>query len=144
MPYLCQCPHGLLPHFYHGNTMIRKTVHLRCQCPHGLLPHFYGLLSEDYKIAADLKCQCPHGLLPHFYGISSSIREKRRMPCQCPHGLLPHFYGSDQNARVTGTLSKCQCPHGLLPHFYDDNLCRVILRLRVSMPSRAFTSFLQD
>ena len=43
-----------------------RVYYEMCQCPHGLVPHFY----EDYAVAADLdkfKCQCPHGLVPHFY-----------------------------------------------------------------------------
>ena len=37
----------------------------------------------------------------------------------------------------------CQCPLGLIPHFYVKAWKRWRLPLRVSMPSRAYTSFLQ-
>ena len=37
---VCQCPLGLLPHFYVYNY-IAVTHHFECQCPLGLLPHFY-------------------------------------------------------------------------------------------------------
>ena len=37
----------------------------------------------------------------------------------------------------------CQCPLGLIPHFYDEERHDFIkLCLSVSMPSRAYTSFL--
>ena len=38
----------------------------------------------------------------------------------------------------------CQCPLGLIPHFYDLEIRRGGKKLRyVSMPSRAYTSFLR-
>ena len=38
---VCQCPLGLLPHFYPGKEKIMKKFICMCQCPLGLLPHFY-------------------------------------------------------------------------------------------------------
>ena len=38
----------------------------KCQCPLGLIPHFYDKMwldESNWKIA----CQCPLGLIPHFY-----------------------------------------------------------------------------
>ena len=61
-------------------------------------------------------CQCPLGL-KLLRGNGHKNKKSRRF--QCPLGLIPHFY---QTARVTGTLSKAE----------------------VSMPSRAYTSFLPD
>ena len=50
------------------NDVIEKLVdeYLQCQCPLGLIPHFYHdiAMSEGY---AAYKCQCPLGLIPHFY-----------------------------------------------------------------------------
>ena len=37
---MCQCPLGLIPHFYFC-TERRKNGFLLCQCPLGLIPHFY-------------------------------------------------------------------------------------------------------
>ena len=59
-------------------------------------------------------CQCPLRL-KLLRGNGHKNKKSRRF--QCPLGLIPHFY---QTARVTGTLSKAE----------------------VSMPSRAYTSFL--
>ena len=38
---------------------------------------------------------------------------------------------------------ECQCPLGLIPHFYFLRLLRLHLLFVVSMPSRAYTSFLR-
>ena len=64
------------------------------------------------------------------------------MKCQCPLGLIPHFYDVIYDD-LTPIYKECQCPLGLIPHFYavthyiegDGNHT-------VSMPSRAYTSFL--
>ena len=37
----------------------------------------------------------------------------------------------------------CQCPLGLIPHFYDDISVDKMIEILVSMPSRAYTSFLR-
>ena len=60
---------------------------------------------------------------------------------QCPHGLIPHFYVNKAfKLRIYKKL--CQCPLGLIPHFYKaERGARYGLRI-VSMPSRAYTSFL--
>ena len=87
----CQCPLGLLPHFYKGEGVIMRKIDNRCQCPLGLLPHFYH--SSMYPVvAAENVCQCPLGLLPHFYMLKSSREIIFGKLCQCPLGLLPHFY----------------------------------------------------
>ena len=41
----CQCPLGLIPHFYWTSLHRRQKV-LLCQCPLGLIPHFYKHLLE--------------------------------------------------------------------------------------------------
>ena len=76
------------------STMVRslyKYSTSKCQCPHGLIPHFYGVRSGASTTPRSV-CQCPHGLIPHFYlhmERKENLMEKR---CQCPHGLIPHFY----------------------------------------------------
>ena len=40
---------------------------VECQCPLGLLPHFYIWLAHLIKREERNLCQCPLGLLPHFY-----------------------------------------------------------------------------
>ena len=63
-------------------------------------------------------CQCPLGLIPHFYIIKKSFDAKGIKVCQCPLGLIPHFY----------FIARREIRHGM--NF-------------VSMPSRAYTSFLR-
>ena len=41
-------------------------IRVQCQCPHGLLPHFYTHIMFRILMMIEV-CQCPHGLLPHFY-----------------------------------------------------------------------------
>ena len=36
-----------------------------CQCPLGLIPHFYASISSSKIVVGE--CQCPLGLIPHFY-----------------------------------------------------------------------------
>ena len=115
-----------------------------CQCPHGLIPHFYAICCSIIY-GAIYVCQCPHGLIPHFY-VNSGTRQNRVMIrvnaltglylistvvdyvwvredkdlCQCPHGLIPHFYSGIRSVALTSLLAECQCPHGLIPHFYGE------------------------
>ena len=60
------------------------------------------------------------------------------------HGLIPHFY---DKPTIKDTLVKlgCQCPLGLITHFYvvDNDFDDEIVYTSVSMPSRAYNSFLQ-
>ena len=42
-----------------------------CQCPLGLLPHFYFAVYFLHLQLPEKKCQCPLGLLPHFYSTPS-------------------------------------------------------------------------
>ena len=37
---VCQCPLGLIPHFYEIDG-VESWVKVSCQCPLGLIPHFY-------------------------------------------------------------------------------------------------------
>ena len=63
----CQCPLGLIPHFYliqHHNT---GGMTVECQCPLGLIPHFYIEWHFVFYIIYIELCQCPLGLIPHFY-----------------------------------------------------------------------------
>ena len=39
----CQCPLGLIPHFYEALTTEKWRELKRCQCPLGLIPHFYNV-----------------------------------------------------------------------------------------------------
>ena len=65
------------------------------------------------------------------------------------HGLAPMWSGlyiisTWNNIVALITLNECQCPLGLIPHFYiyriDFTSNMIVI---VSMPSRAYTSFLR-
>ena len=45
----------------------------RCQCPLGLVPHFYVDVIAVFNGVSE--CQCPLGLIPHFYP-HPSVAEK--------------------------------------------------------------------
>ena len=46
---LCQCPLGLIPHFYKIDVIDIDLANMLCQCPLGLIPHFYvGLFRPMY------------------------------------------------------------------------------------------------
>ena len=59
-----------------------------------------------------------------------------------PSRAYTSFLRSQARAHLMGVHSLCQCPLGLIPHFYkDDHITELPLPV-VSMPSRAYTSFL--
>ena len=66
---MCQCPLGLMPHFYYETGNFSRAYGELCQCPLGLMPHFYRMIDWVYTIS--IKCQCPLGLMPHFYLMGS-------------------------------------------------------------------------
>ena len=55
---------SFLPQIWQKKLVMLKTS---CQCPLGLLPHFYLVSAADTQRPVCQKCQCPLGLLPHFY-----------------------------------------------------------------------------
>ena len=84
------------------------------------------------------------GLIHHFYQLFLDQTARRPMSCQCPLGLIPHFYDEFEKLGYKVTVV-CQCPLGLIPHFY---IAIVFQKnsptITVSMPSRAYTSFLPE
>ena len=63
---------------------------------------------------------------------------------QCPLGLIPHFYPDKGWYPSVGNYKSFQCPLGLIPHFYTKSTGGMTVELSVSMPSRAYTSFLRQ
>ena len=89
----------------------------------GLAPgnyHFYMNAKPSVAMVQGEMCQCPLGLIPHFYPGVTNIESPLALMCQCPLGLIPHFY-SNKMVDITN------CGNG-----------------DVSMPSRAYTSFLRS
>ena len=74
--------------------------------------------------------------------ISYIAWSRRTLLCQCPLGLIPHFYRPSIPS-PSRLILVCQCPLGLIPHFYLAVLIYSSISMMVSMPSRAYTSFLR-
>ena len=90
-------------------------------------------------------CQCPLGLIPHFYDFYDEyglqVKGKR------VNALSGLYLISTQLQRNMAQLLmyQCQCPLGLIPHFYKGAFYRLSpIEKIVSMPSRAYTSFLRS
>ena len=97
---------------------------LKCQCPLGLIPHFYKNISEDASLSK-IRCQCPLGLIPHFYAEDDDdddLSEFRvSMPSRAYTSFLrypfknlgfmrfpePVFAGIYQNILTTAVLRAC-------------------------------------
>ena len=88
-------------------------------------------------------CQCPLGLISHFYQFRLAIaRNGNWIGVNALSGL---YLISTLTARLpeTGHLIWCQCPLGLIHHFYGFERHNETKMISVSMPSRAYTSFLR-
>ena len=54
-------------HFYmNAKPSVAMVQGEMCQCPLGLIPHFY-LTLKSFSCYFISVCQCPLGLIPHFY-----------------------------------------------------------------------------
>ena len=53
--------------FLHEIRPTKLSEVVGCQCPLGLIPHFYSW--DGDQVISFLLCQCPLGLIPHFYVI---------------------------------------------------------------------------
>ena len=119
--------------------MQRKSGKFVCQCPLGLKL----LRGNGHKNKKSRRFQCPLGLIPHFYCKSNYGHDQAYAGFNALSGL---YLISTFNwvKSFTSWEVLFQCPLGLIPHFYpmlnkDDR----IFSGWVSMPSRAYTSFLQ-
>ena len=62
----CQCPLGLIPHFY-GRCNKKNLDRRLCVNALSGLYLISTLMKFLYLIVWDTSCQCPLGLIPHFY-----------------------------------------------------------------------------
>ena len=113
--FMCQCPLGLLPHFYMVTTIRRCQWIWWCQCPLGLLPHFYSLRVTKRSDAVDTGVNALSGC----YLISTLSTSTINTICKCVNALSGCYLISTPRRRSTMTRQRI-----------------------VSMPSRAVTSFL--
>ena len=113
---MCQCPHGLIPHFYSYTAVHQKSIiprvnaltglylistqHSTCHVcgsrnvsmPSRAYTSFLPGGTRHYSIDSYCLCQCPLGLILHFYAKEYGDIINIPFPCQCPLGLIPHFY----------------------------------------------------
>ena len=116
MVTMCQCPLGLIPHFYLDHS-IEFLESMKCV---NALSGLYLISTHIYlflPFGERLLCQCPLGLIPHFYEKNGWYLFENSDLCQCPLGLIPHFYTGGMTVELS-CLGWCQCPLGLIPHFY--------------------------
>ena len=118
-------------------------VFVRCQCPHGLMPHFYCKYMGRRKETQSL-VSMPSRAYASFLPIEVAVLKGCDPDvCQCPHGLMPHFYSrqscsadKDEKWCVNALTGLCLISTEYYKYFYRYSA-------EVSMPSRAYASFLQ-
>ena len=70
-----------------------------CQCPLGLIPHFYVLKEFASIVLFEEGVNALSGLyLISTHDPNILIEGKDKNTCQCPLGLIPHFYGTPSKA----------------------------------------------
>ena len=69
----CQCPLGLIPHFYKIVVFIIGVLLVFVSMPSRAYTSFLPRLKISKSQYAKL-CQCPLGLIPHFYGTPSKTQ----------------------------------------------------------------------
>ena len=67
----------------------------KCQCPLGLIPHFYNI-NIVYNETA-LIVSMPSRAYTSFLHYSNHVSTRWTAVCQCPLGLIPHFYDTISN-----------------------------------------------
>ena len=116
---MCQCPLGLIPHFYLLADLISPRINQSVNALSGLY-----LISTPKNATTAWHGSCVNAL-SGLYLISTWsqwVNSWRLLTCQCPLGLIPHFY---ELAYCVPSipLIMCQCPLGLIPHFYMERHC---------------------
>ena len=118
------------------------NINSMCQCPHGLLPHFYfGIADKIHPLYEGVSM--PSRAVTSFLHSFKATQDPGVISVSMPSRAVTSFLHYPRLFAPFKT-TVCQCPHGLLPHFYVVPF--KIFRLEtspVSMPSRAVTSFLR-
>ena len=137
---LCQCPLGLIPHFYADSTFLIAAETVGVNALSGL--YLISTVKEVIKKYPNAFVSMPSRAYTSFLRLGVFDDDKKPGWCQCPLGLIPHFYKAARN-KLSVAIEMCQCPLGLIPHFYWRHDRGAVMLRVVSMPSRAYTSFLQ-
>ena len=132
IPAIYKCILAYLPIFFN-----QLSDFLRCESPNT----FLGTCLSHHSFIILL---ITHGLIPHFYCFNSV--KDMEVVNSCVNALSGLYLISTRRLwTVFIYLSQlCQCPLGLIPHFYGWWIVyKCWDRSYVSMPSRAYTSFLR-
>ena len=129
-------------HFYmNAKPSVAMVQGEMCQCPLGLIPHFYMVSTTDTK-GSVCHVSMPSRAYTSFLRPTATKGEIEAMACQCPLGLIPHFYSEK-------TMDRRFCRNGvnalsglyLISTAVNPAATKMDVQ-EVSMPSRAYTSFL--
>ena len=116
-PLMCQCPLGLMTHFYHWQLFLSVSLRRCVSMPSRANDSFLLEKPEDAKIARMI-VSMPSRANDSFLRYVKRIRSYESViKCQCPLGLMTHFY-SGNHVETHGENTRCQCPLGLMTHFY--------------------------
>ena len=127
--------------FLHKDTVYIYQKSGVCQCPLGLIPHFYCMDSTGL-MPMRTRVSMPSRAYTSFLLCSLQAILQYLYSCQCPLGLIPHFYIKT----LYTSIRKAGCVNALSGLYLISTVHKELLYatfVRVSMPSRAYTSFLR-
>ena len=84
-------PSRAVTSFLRGRRCREGWTCCKCQCPLGLLPHFYLINFFEENSESHYPCQCPLGLLPHFYNHSSNKWGEAQLSVSMPSRAVTSF-----------------------------------------------------
>ena len=103
---------GLAPGNYHFYMNAKPSVAMvqgeMCQCPLGLIPHFYST-REKWSWYTIIPCQCPLGLIPHFYCELAQFAVKDTLSVNALSGLYLISTVPLQKPRFYAVFRACFC-----------------------------------
>ena len=136
----CQCPLGLIPHFY-GVEKVKRIYIMIVSMPSRAYTSFLHDRCVDVYVNFGY-VSMPSRAYTSFLRDGSSRIRLWNFKVSMPSRAYTSFLRIPEST-VCFNNRWCQCPLGLIPHFYIS--CSVYIRPqggKVSMPSRAYTSFL--
>ena len=114
-----------------------------CQCPFGLIPHFYSTVDHNGQLELIVGVNALSGLylISTKENVYDYIAVTHRVNALSGLYLISTYINEP---KYIWERRMCQCPLGLIPHFYLMHIsCYNKMDGIVSMPSRAYTSFLR-
>ena len=89
---MCQCPLGLIPHFYFAKASIHR-LQISVSMPSRAYTSFLHQKGRVEKYAINVSVNALSGLyLISTYLEITEPEADGSFTCQCPLGLIPHFY----------------------------------------------------